>query len=231
MRGRFLTLLTLAFIAFAPAPALAQNDIKTDPAYLDLEKAFDFKTIKPEVNINLPKFLLKDALAELDGGKNDPFAGTGINVAELIQDIKLIRVVVIENKNAKEAITKGMATLKETLDKKWTPIAVISEEKEKVAVYAISDPSGESTAGLALLIHEGDGTAVIGNIVGKVSIGKIVKAASSMNKFPKDLLKKLTAAAGTEPNEKPKEKFSPLNQPGQRYKLAGFFVKTSNESA
>jgi hypothetical protein len=210
---KLIAILTVAFIAACPTLVMAQKNLENDPAYLEIDKAFDFKTIKPEVNINLPKFLLKDALADLDGGKNDPLAGSGINISELIQDIKLIRVIVIENKTAKDAVAKGVAALRTTLEKKWTPIAVISEKNEKVGVYAISDPSGESTAGLALLIHEEDGTAVIANVIGRVSLGKIVRAASQMNKFPKGLLKKLSVAAETEGAEKPKETPEKEKQP------------------
>ena len=203
---KLIVILTIAFIAACPARVMAQSHLENDPAYLAIDKAFDFKTLKPEVNINLPKFLLKDALADLDGGKNDPFAGSGITISELIQDIKLIRVVVMEaNKTNNEAVAKGIATLKSTLEKNWTAITVVAEKNEHVGIYAISDPSGESTAGLAVLIHEGGGEAVIANIVGRVSLGKIVKAASKMDKFPKDLLKKLTKAAETEGAEKPKD--------------------------
>jgi hypothetical protein len=204
--NKLAAIFTMAFIAACPTRVIAQNNLENDPGYLGIDKAFDFKTLKPEVNINLPRFLLKDALADLDGGKNDPLAGLGINISELIQDIKLIRVVVMEgNKTNSEAVAKGMATLRSTLEKKWTPIAVVAEEKEHVGIYAISDPSGESTAGLAVLIHEGDGEAVIANIVGRVSLGKIIKAASQMDKFPKDLLKKLATAAETGGAEKPKD--------------------------
>jgi hypothetical protein len=204
--NKLAALLAAALISACPNHLIAQNNLENDPAYLAIDKAFDLKTIKPEVNINLPKYLLKDALADLDGGKNDPFAGSGINISELIQDIKLIRVVVMKAKESNsEAIAKGMATLKSTLDQKWTAIAVVSEENEKVGVYAISDPSGESIAGLAVLIHEGRGEAVIANVVGRVSIGKIVKAASQMNKFPKDLLKRLTDAAATGSGNKKKD--------------------------
>jgi hypothetical protein len=59
-----------------------------------------------------------------------------------------------------------------------------------VGVYAMSDPAGESTAGLAVLIYD-DGDAVIGNIVGHVSIAKLIKIASQSGKVPKDFLKKL----------------------------------------
>lgn len=201
---KLIATLALAFVAACPTRVIAQNNLENDPAYLAIDKAFDFKKIKPEVNINLPKFLLKDALADLDGGKGDPFAGTGINIAELIQDIKLIRVLVFEGqKTNNEALASGIAALRATLEKKWTPITVVAEEKESVGVYAISDPSGESTAGLAVLIHDG-GDAVIANVVGRISLGKIIKAASRFDKFPKDLLKKLSVASENAGAEKPK---------------------------
>jgi hypothetical protein len=203
---KHIAILAVTLIAACPGRAIAQSNLENDPAYLAIDNAFDFKTVKPEVNINLPKFLLKDALADLDGGKDDPFAGSGINISELIRDIKLIRVVVIGgHKNNSEAVAKGVATLRATLEKKWTPITVVSEEKEKVGIYAISDPTGESTAGLAILIHEGGGEAVIANVVGHVSLGKIVKAASQIKQFPKDLLKKLNTAVETGAAEKPQQ--------------------------
>jgi hypothetical protein len=204
---KLIIILALTLIAACPTRVTAQTNVESDPAYLAIDKAFDFKAIKPEVNINLPKFLLKDALADLDGGKNDPFAGTGVNVSELIQDIKLIRVVVLKaDKNNNEAVASGMAMLRSRLEK-WTPIAIVGEKNESVGVYAISDSSGDAIAGLAVLVQDGGGEAVIANVVGHVSLGKIVKAASQMKKFPKDLLKKLTGAA--EAGEAEKSKDSP----------------------
>ena len=205
---KLIAILAVAFVAACPTRLVAQTNLDNDPAYLGIDKAFDLKTIKPEVNINLPKFLLKDALADFDGGKNDPFASAGVNIAELTQDIKLIRVVVMEsNKTNSEAIAKGIANLKSTLEQKWTSIALVGDGDDKVGIYAIGDPTGNSIAGLAVMIHEGKGgDAVIANIVGRVSLGKIVKIASQMDKFPKDLLKKLSAAGEAGNSEKPKEK-------------------------
>lgn len=54
-------------------------------------------------------------------------------------------------------------------------------------------------AGLAVLVHDG-GDVVIANIVGRVSVGKILKISSNFDKLPKDLLKKLTAAGGEKSN-------------------------------
>ncbi len=188
------SIVTLLLVAGGATRALAQGNLEGDPAYLAIDKAFDLKVIHPEVNINLPRFLLQDALSDLRGGTNDPFAKSGVNLADLVKDVKLIRLLVLEgNKTNREAVAKGIATLRSTLETKWTPVATVPEEN--VGIYAIGDPSGETMAGLALLVHDGDDT-VIANIVGRVSLGKIVKLASQFDKFPKDLLKKLTETGG-----------------------------------
>jgi hypothetical protein len=194
-----LCILTAALIALAPWQARAQSGIESDPAFLPIEKALDLKAIRPEVNVNLPRFLLMDAVSELNGGTNDPFAAAGVSLAELVKDVKLIRVVVIDtDKTNHAALAKGVATLRTLLETKWTPVATVPDDN--VGIYAMSDASGESMTGLALLIHD-DGDAVIANIVGRVSLGKLVKVASNFDKFPKDLLKKLGGADAAKPNK------------------------------
>jgi len=109
--------------------------------------------------------------------------------------------VVIEAKeNNRADLETGVATLRKMLEAKWTPVTTVSEEKESVGVYTLGDASGEKMAGLAVLIHDKN-DAVIANIVGHVSIGKVVKIASQMNKFPKDLLNKLMKAGNIEKDE------------------------------
>lgn len=189
--------LVVAILVAGQTGALAQNTLEDDPGYLGIDKAIDLKVVRPEVNVNLPKFLLKDAASSLNGGPNDPFAGTGINFADLIKDIKLIRVLVIESAEANRgALEKGMKALHAELAAKWTPIVTVPEGE--VGIYMRGDATGESMAGLALVIDDKD-DAVIANVVGKVSLGKIIQIASRLDKFPKDLLKKLAApAAGLE---------------------------------
>lgn len=175
-----------------PLMAADQGGLENDPAYLAIDKAIDLKTIRPEVNVNLPRFLLQDAASTLNGGPNDPLAGTGINFADLVKDVKLIRVVVIEaGESNRSALEKGVKTLRAELDAKWT--AVVTVPDENVGIYALGDPSGESMAGVAVLVNDG-GEAVIVNIVGRVSIGKLIQIASRMDRFPKDLLKKIGGA-------------------------------------
>ncbi len=184
--------LALALFAVFPLAGFGQTGVEKDPAYLPIDKVIDLKTIRPEVNVNLPRFLLKDALSELNSpGNGSPFEGT--DLVDLIKDVKLIRVVVINaNHTNRLALDKAVKTLRGELEKKWTTIVSVPEEKEHVGVYAMSDPAGESTTGLAVLVFDGN-DAVIGNIVGRVSIGKLVKIASQSGKVPKDFLKKLQA--------------------------------------
>jgi len=186
---KWLTSFMLVLLAAYPVAGFGQTSVENDPAYLPIDKVLDLKTIRPEVNLNLPRFLLKDALSELNGTNGSPVEG--IDIADLIKDVKLIRVVVIEvNKTNRPVVDKAVKALQNELEKKWTTIVSVPEDKEHVGVYAMSDPAGESATGLAVLIFDGS-DAVIGNIVGHVSIGKLIKIATQSGKVPKDLLKKL----------------------------------------
>ena len=196
---KWLTSFVLALVAAYPLAGFGQTSVEKDPAYLPIDKVLDLKTIRPEVNLNLPRFLLKDALSELNGSTNGSPV-EGLDIAELIKDVKLIRVVVIElNQSNRPAVDKAVKALQSELEKKWTTIISVPEEKEHVGVYAMSDAAGESTTGLAVLVFD-EGDAVIGNIVGNVSIGKLLKLASQSGKIPKDVLKKLQGI-GTQTKE------------------------------
>jgi hypothetical protein len=201
---KWFTSFMLVLIAAFPLAGFGQTSVENDPAYLPIDKVLDLKTIRPEVNLNLPRFLLKDALSELNGSTNGP-AVEGIDIAELLKEVKLIRVVVIAvNHTNRAAVDKAVKALQSELEKKWTTIVSVPEEKEHVGVYAMSDPAGESTTGLAVLVFDGS-DAVIGNIVGRVSIGKLIKIASQSGKVPKDFLKKLQGL-GNQTKEPPAAK-------------------------
>lgn len=183
-------LTALAALAACATLGHAQINLQNDPAYLPIDQVLDFKIVKPEVSVNLPRFLLLDAASEFDGGPNDPLAKTGVNFKELVSDIKLIRFVVIEaNDQTRAHVEKAVATLRKQVEASWVPI--VSVPDDNVGVYALGDPSGEKMAGLALLIYD-NGSAVIGNIVGRVSVGKVLKIATQINAVPKDLLDKLS---------------------------------------
>ncbi len=202
--NKWITSFTLGLLTAFPLAGFGQTNVEKDPAYLPIDKVIDLKTMRPEVNVNLPRFLLKDALSELNSaGNGSPIEG--MDIADLIKDVKLIRVVVIKADHTnRPALDKAVKALRSELEKKWTTIVSVPEDKDHVGVYAMPDPAGESTAGLAILVFDGS-DAVIGNIVGHISIGKLVKIASQSGKLPKDFLKKLQGL-GTQKNEPPPTK-------------------------
>src|SRR5690349_7964925 len=125
-------------VLVAVLPGFGQTAVEKDPAYLPIDKVIDLKTIRPEVNVNLPRFLLKDALSGFTGADTNSPAG-GIDMVDLIKDVKLIRVVVIEaNKTNRAALDKGVKALRTELEKGWTPIVSVPEDN--VGIYAMSDP-------------------------------------------------------------------------------------------
>ena len=199
---KLLTLLTLMLVAVCPMAAFGQSDLEKDPAYLPIEKYLDLKAIPPQVNVNLPRFLLKDAISDLS--TNDAFAKSGIDLPDLVKDVKLIRVVVIQGgKKNHDDLEKAAKKLRAELDAKWTPIVTVTEGSI-VGIYAKGDPSGESVAGVAVLVADGD-DLVIGNLVGHVSIGKLLAVARKSKQFPKDLFKNLPMG-GEQPAAKPPAK-------------------------
>ncbi|HTL54677.1 MAG TPA: DUF4252 domain-containing protein [Candidatus Limnocylindrales bacterium] len=191
----------LVLLTAYPLAVFGESSVEKDPAYLPIDEVLDLKTIRPEVDLNLPRFLLKDALSELNSSTNGSSI-EGVDIADAIKDVKLIRVVVIEaNQTNRAALDKAFKTLQSQLEKKWTTIVSVPEDKEHVGVYAMSDSAGESTTGLAVLVYDGS-DAVIGNIVGHIAIGKLMKIASQSGKVPKDLLKKFQTL-GNQTKESP----------------------------
>ncbi|MGH7973093.1 MAG: hypothetical protein ACREIC_30615, partial [Limisphaerales bacterium] len=86
--------------------------------------------------------------------------------------------------------------LRTDLEKGWT--SIVSVPEENVGIYAMSDAAGESNTGLAVLVYDGD-SAVICNVVGHVSVGKLIKIATESGKLPKDFLKKLQGLGNQAP--------------------------------
>ena len=195
---KLITILMLAIITACPLAGRAADSIESDPAYLPIDKVIDLKAIPPQVNVNLPRFLLKDALSGLTNMPNNGLTASGIDLGDLLKDVKLIRVVVMEvAKTNRSTVEKAVKTLRSELDSKWTPIVSVPDEKSSVGIYAMGDPSGESAAGIAVLVAD-EGNVVIVNIVGHVSIGKLMKIAMQSNKLPKDLLKQFGGMNGVQ---------------------------------
>jgi hypothetical protein len=194
---KLITLLTLAIIAACPMASFGEGSIESDPAYLPIDKVIDLKAIPPQVNVNLPRFLLKDALSGLAANSSsNTLSSAATDLPDLLKEVKLIRVVVFEtSKTNRAAVDKAVKTLRAELDSKWT--AIVSVPENNVGIYAMGDPSGENVAGVAVLVADGNNVVIV-NVVGHVSIGKLVKFAAQTNKLPKDLLKALGQGAHSE---------------------------------
>jgi len=171
------------------SPAQEAGLLEQNPAYLNINEAFDFSVAKPVVNIHLPKFLLNNMLSQLDNSPDDPFAETGINISELTKDIQLLHIVVFETKDPQmaEATRSGLENLKNSMSSKWMPIVNVPDGN--VTIFAIGDETGSRLAGLAMMVADKN-AIVIGNIVGEIQIGKIIAAAS-----------KIAAKGGLKPGE------------------------------
>jgi len=205
---KLIALLMLASLALCPLAGFSQADMEKDPAYLPIDKFLDLKAIPPKVNVNLPRFLLKDAISNL--GNTDALAKNGIDLPDLVKDVKLIRVVVIEaNKTNQADLEKSVKKLRAELDAKWTPIVTVTEGNN-VGVYAKGDPSGETMAGVAVVVFNGE-NLVIGNVVGHVSITKLIAVAMKSKQLPKDFFKNLPAG-GEQSTEKPSVKADKINE-------------------
>ncbi len=185
------TILTLALITACPLAGRAADSIEADRAYLPIDKVLDLKAIPPQVNVTLPRFLLKDAIAGLTNIPNKALPA-GIDLADLVKDVKLIRVVVLEvAKTNRPAVEKGLKALRSELDSKWTSIvSVPADGHDSVGVYAMGDKDGESVAGVAVLVDNASDVVIV-NIVGHVSIGKLLAIAVQSKKLPPELLKQL----------------------------------------
>jgi len=186
---KIIALLSIMLITACPSISFGQDNIQNDRAYLPIDKVLDLKTIPSQVNINIPRFLLKDAISGLS--ETNLLKESGIDLADLVKDIKLIRIVVVEvTQTNKQALDTAVKTLQKELVAKWTPIVQVTEDK--VNIYAMRDAKGESPAGLAMLCNNDDDVIII-NVVGHVSIAKIINIASkNNNKVINDVVKKLT---------------------------------------
>jgi Ca2+/Na+ antiporter len=175
----FRTAVVLALICGMAAIGMAQEPgpLAQNPAYINIDQAFDFSEIKPAVNVHLPKFLLNSMVSEFDGGPDDPFAEMGVNIADIVDDIQLIRFVVFEAKDpqTKEIAKSGLQKLRESMSSKWMPIVNVPDDN--VTIFAMGNETGNRLAGLAMLVAD-NSDVVIGNIIGDIQLGKIIGIAS-----------------------------------------------------
>ena len=142
---KWLTRFVLVLLTACPLASFGQTRVEKDPAYLPIDEVLDLKTIRPEVNLNLPRFLLKDALSELNGSTNgSPIEG--VDIADLIKDVKLIRVVVIEaNQTNRPALDKALKMKPDNFDA-LTYINLLYRERAKIETDPAKQAEDMATA-------------------------------------------------------------------------------------
>jgi hypothetical protein len=219
--GGFKVAVVLALLCGLATIGLAQEkgSLEQNPAYINIDEAFDFSVTKPTVNIHLPKFLLDNMLSQLDGSPDDPFAETGIDISELTKDIQLLHIVVFETKDPQtmEGAKSGLEKLKNSMSSKWMPIVNVPEGN--VTIFAMSDETGSRLAGLAMMVLDKN-AVVVGNIVGEIQIGKIIASASKiaakggMNLEENDILQKLMGGLNPAPANQGAQPAEPVGQQG-----------------
>lgn len=142
-----------------------------DRAYLNIDAIIDYSIAPPEVNINLPPFLLNSLKSDL--AEQQP------ELAEITEGINSIRVLVIPRNDENSAhLAEAYDQIHTLLEKDWTPILSVPEEN--LGIYAISDETGLEMAGIAGMISAEDNFIVI-NLAGKISLGKLLKIAHNMD--------------------------------------------------
>ena len=62
---KLIAILTLTALVACPLASFAEDNIESDPAYVPIDKYLDLKATPPQVNVNIPRFLLKDAISGL----------------------------------------------------------------------------------------------------------------------------------------------------------------------
>jgi len=202
MKLRIAYLIAMTALISAVHSQAPVNTVEENPAYIKLSNSIDVTQAKPTVNVNLPKFLINEALSALDelstleGSDQEKVAQLVSQVKEIVKEIQVIQVMVFEDldNESSQVVAKGMDTLKKELEDSWTTIVAIPDEG--INIFAKPDASGEKMAGISVLVSEGN-EAVVANIVGRLPLGKIIKLATeSRGMDPRMLEEILEGIAG-----------------------------------
>ena len=163
------TTLWITLLCLVPTAGRAQTTSLSDhPGYFPLEELEIISSEEASVEINLQgamlKMIGKATIAE------DP------EFAEIVSNLEAIRVRIAPMENldpdkARSAMAQGAALLEE---RGWQAMVRIRDEDEQVYIYSLE--SGESMAGMTVLVVDSD-EAVMVNLVGDIdfeSLGSLV---------------------------------------------------------
>jgi len=169
--------LLLAGLALS-APAFA--NVSAEAGYVDLGK-FSAADGCEYVEINLKSGLLK--FAAKIAAAHEP------EVAELLRNIKMVRVNVVgmDDSNRADTTNRVVAMRADLETRGWEKIVTVREAGEKrgddVAIYVMADGE-EAISGLVVTVLEKNGKAVVVNVVGNIRADQIAQLGDKFDIAP-----------------------------------------------
>lgn len=165
-------LLTGLLVLGIVAGALAEEDFKKLPGYVDFDSTQVLGLTEPVVQVFVDRPLLKMASTVTEG--SDP------QVSELLSKVELVRVQVfsIEGDQAKKLEEKVSELAKNLQKDGWVTVVRVREDEE--AVNILLKTVKDSIAGLVVLVVEPE-QAVFVNIAGELDLALLGKLGHGLN--------------------------------------------------
>lgn len=168
--SRWLSALLAAALLAGGRPALAQEDLRRDPGFVDFSRQATLTDDDLEVHVSVKDPLIK-LVAEATG-ESDP------ELAEVLRLLKAVEVHVYEvPENRRETVKKEISSLARDLeDRGWTEAIAIRVKGARGHVFLrLLD---EKPMGLAAMYTGEAGEAVFVNIVGQIDAAQVGRLAS-----------------------------------------------------
>ncbi len=173
-------LLLTAFVGTAGvAPALAQNNLRSDRGYLDLNAVDQWFDAEPYLEVNIKGALL-NLITEASRSEEDP------ELTGLLSNLRAIEVRGYRMEGQMfEDIDRRTGDLARELESQgWETVVRIREDSERVNVYLM--PNGNTIAGLVVMVLDpsDDDGAMFVNIVGDIDPAQIGRLGQKFNIDP-----------------------------------------------
>ncbi len=159
--------------------AIAQDDLRRDPGYLDLTDVEEWFDTEPWLEVNIKGALLS-LITEASKAEDDP------ELTSILGKLKAIEVRGYPLTSAMfEDIDRRTSLLAKRLEGQgWDTIVRVREDDERVNVYLKSD--GKTIAGLVVMVLDpsDDDGAIFVNIVGDIDPQQIGRIGRKFNIDP-----------------------------------------------
>lgn len=165
-------LLVLSLVG--PAQAQDQNDLSSNPGYIDMNEVETWFNARPKIEVNLQGTLL-DLIAGSASESESEFSS-------MVSQLKAIQVRGYPMSGASlDEIQQQLTDFSDRLEQQgWERVVYINDEQEMVNIYV--RPDGDSIAGLTVLVTDSkDDESMFINIVGSISPDQIGKIGRGLN--------------------------------------------------